>query len=579
MVGPLKKAVVPFFPAGSRRRRILKKLLQASGLRNYSATSYYNTWVQQKTLHPELNEFSNTVLQDGPLISIIVPAYNTPRRYLDELLYSIVSQAYPKWELILVDASDKPAAKDLLAQAPDLDSRIRVIETPNGGISANTNVGIKAAAGSYIAFVDHDDTIDAYALYEVAKIIMATKAELIYSDEDKISDDGEIYLDPHYKPDWSPDLLTHVNYINHLTVVKKELIEMVGLLDPEKDGAQDYDLLLRLVANDPVIQHIPKVLYHWRVARGSTAQDFSSKRNVTDAAKSALEQYFERQNLKVEVRPKPERPGFYDLQFPEAKQLSLVILPFATGAVLRLYLNNLLSRTLLDRVSLTIVVPTGAEPTIDIPSNIKLKTYAPDSTYLKRALKSVPDEEVIVIGQIVLPLNSQWLTDLGGMLAQMHVACVSPLIVHDETIIEDCGLVKYADGNLWPLFKDESYQRNQTFFGNPEWVRNVDAVSGALTLLRRRPFLDYIVKHADYGGLVREYSLAESQAGRYNVLAANIVFDNYSIRLEPQGHTPSSHFNPNLVYVGASLELFTPEASAINILTGLQEKKEKNDAE
>ncbi len=305
----MKRYIKFLFPNGSIRRKLVKKILVRLHLKSNAIAGYYNTWYVQQSQHPQLSK--RTDLAHEPLISVVVPAYNTPKRYLDELVYSVISQAYSNWELILVNASTYPRSGKEIASCAEKDKRIRTINVENLGISANTNVGIKVSKGDYIAFCDHDDVLDPSALYEVAKVIVEEGAEFIYSDEDKISDNGEIYFDPHFKPDWSPDLLTHVNYINHLTVIKRTLINDAGLLNPEKDGAQDYDLLLRVTDLNPSIHHIPKVLYHWRAAANSTATDFSSKKNVTDAGKSALEAHFKRLGAEVMAMPKPEKPGFY----------------------------------------------------------------------------------------------------------------------------------------------------------------------------------------------------------------------------------------------------------------------------
>jgi len=308
----IKKILKPLFPPNSLRRRAVKKVLQKLHLRNYTLVTYYNTAMQQRSMYPEINP-KNELPQTGPLISIVVPMYNTPARYLWPMVYSIVSQSYPNWELLLADGSSDKAASERIAAVAAIDTRIRVIpnKTSKGiPIGVNTNHGLAVANGEYIALCDHDDLLDPYALSEVVRAISEHQAEFIYSDEDKISDNGDTYFDPHYKPDWSPDLFTHVNYLNHLTVIKKSLVDKVGGFDTAKDGAQDYDLYLRITDLNPVIYHIPKVLYHWRAADNSTAQDFSSKRHITDAASAALKAHFTRKHIDVTVTPKVDRPGF-----------------------------------------------------------------------------------------------------------------------------------------------------------------------------------------------------------------------------------------------------------------------------
>ena len=230
----------------------------------------YQKWI---TRHlpgkAELEKQRRTKLAYSPKISIVVPLYKTPEKYLKRLVESVQEQTYQNWELCLSDGSgaDSPLTgilKELCAK----DSRIKVIHHDSAlQISENTNSAIEAAAGDFIAFADHDDELTQHALFECVKALNDHPGTLVvYSDEDKMSMDGHKFFQPHFKPDYNPDLLCTVNYICHLFVVSRKVIDQVGMLRKEFDGAQDYDFIFRCVeaVKDEEICHVPKILYHWR---------------------------------------------------------------------------------------------------------------------------------------------------------------------------------------------------------------------------------------------------------------------------------------------------------------------------
>jgi glycosyltransferase involved in cell wall biosynthesis len=551
------------FPKESLRRKAVKKTLVLLHLKSSFVVGYYNTRMQQQQMFPVLSNQSRD-LSDAPLISIIVPAFNTPERYINDLLYSIISQAYENWELILVNASSEPNLIKMIRACAERDERIKVIDIKNVGISENTNIGIKASSGEYIAFCDHDDTLDPYALYEVALSIIDKKAELIYTDEDKLSEDGRYYNNPHFKPDWSPDLLTHVNYINHLTVVKKSLLDKVGLLNPEMDGAQDYDLTLRLASENPKVTHIPKILYHWRVARNSTASDFSSKKNITIAGKTALNNYFERSGLDAEVISKEHQPGYYEVIFSKVKKISLVIMPFASQEILKLYTKLLINKTDPSLIELELLVPEGADFESK-SSHIKFKTFEANKEFLKNAVNDASFERIIVISQIALPDDKDWASRLGGILDQKHIKVASPLIIQDGDKIDDCGLVVDTYGHYTHLFRGFSTkeEKRYTSFGNVYWVRNVDALTGGVAVVRKKQFKDFLAQYKlSSADAIFNFS---SDGALYNTIYTEVVMDNCSIYFTVDNQKVE-FFNKNLIINGDDFILYTSESVAMNIL-------------
>lgn len=277
--------------------------------------------------------------------SIVVPVYHTPEKYFREMVESVINQTYPFWQLILADAGARTGAETLTRQngekqsqedvkknrIPDFlktyegDERICYIPLEaNVGIAENTNVGIDAATGDYIALFDHDDLLTPDALYEMAMCLEAKRAkgvelQMIYTDEDKCNSDASRFYEPHYKPDFNLDLLLTNNYICHFTAVKAELMQALKLRG-EFNGAQDFDLVLRvaqkLSGEEQQIAHVAKVLYHWRCHDASTAGNPASKRYAYEAGKRAVEEFVARKGWKAKVSHL-KHLGFYRVEYEE----------------------------------------------------------------------------------------------------------------------------------------------------------------------------------------------------------------------------------------------------------------------
>ena len=290
----------------------------------------YERWLERHKITETIREAQKeTVFNKQPCFSIVVPLYKTQEKYLKELVESIKGQTYSNWELCLSDGSggDSPL-KEILKELEHSDSRIKVISSKESlQIAENTNAAIDIATGDYIVFADHDDILSVDALYECTKCINENQeVDMIYSDEDKVSMDGQTYFEPHFKPDLNMDLLCSVNYFCHLVVVKRQLLEQAGKLNGEYNGAQDYDFVLRCVENTDAVYHIPKILYHWRAHMDSTAENPETKRYAFEARRRAIQKHYERIGLKDAYVEETAYPGTYRTRYKYADKPKVSII-------------------------------------------------------------------------------------------------------------------------------------------------------------------------------------------------------------------------------------------------------------
>jgi SAM-dependent methyltransferase len=266
----------------------------------------YRRWLKKhEPTEQEIQQLKKEIdsFEFKPKISIVMPVYNVEQKWLEQAIESVFHQVYQNWELCIADdASPSPHIKEVLNLFRNRDERVKIkfLKT-NRGISGASNEALSLATGQYAALLDHDDVLSRSSLFEIVKLLNAhPEADLIYTDEDKLSMGG-LHLRPVFKPDWDPDLFLTYNYICHLVVCKRELIERVGGFRLGFEGSQDYDLLLRLTELTDKIFHIPKVLYHWRMIPGSAAFVVDAKPKAFERTRRALEEALQRRGIQAEV--------------------------------------------------------------------------------------------------------------------------------------------------------------------------------------------------------------------------------------------------------------------------------------
>jgi GT2 family glycosyltransferase len=300
----------------------IKHKLSSTGDAEYISNYLFREDVFNKDAEDNLSSFKNM-----PLISIIMPVYNVEPKWLELAIASIENQWYTNWELCIADdKSTNNATIEYLKSLSNEKIKITYLEA-NQNISAASNAALELTTGEYIVLMDNDDEITPNALYEMVKAVNETGAEFIYSDEDKIEMDGT-FSDPHFKPDFAPDMFLSQNYLSHLGMIKKELVTKVGGFTLGLEGSQDFDLYLKVLEHTDKIHHISKVLYHWRKIPGSTAAEYGDKSYAQEAGRTALENAMQRRDIKALVK-NGQTPGTYKIEYEIiGSPLVSIVIPF-----------------------------------------------------------------------------------------------------------------------------------------------------------------------------------------------------------------------------------------------------------
>jgi len=476
----------------------------------------YTRWTWHNRLTPRLRKLlesdANALLKaGGPLISVAVPAYNTPEKYLRELLDCLKQQIYPRWELCIADdASTQPHVRRILEEAARSDARIKpVFRAENGHISRATNSAIEIATGEYVALLDHDDLLPHDALLHVAAAIVAhPSAGFLYTDEDKIDDTGRRF-DPQFKGDWSPEMaLTH-NYTHHLSVIRRNVIQKAGGLRPDFNGAQDIDLFLRCfeLIDDRDILHVPFIGYHWRAHAESTATRGDQKGYLFDAARRGIAEAVARRGLRAE----PVLPEFarnYALCLHQLKWAPVIlrdtpvtiVIPTKNRAdLLRTCLDSIARTTPKESVKVIVVDDASTDPealaylsTLPARSDLRcevIRSPAKPEGFNYSKLVNLGSERadtplLLHLNNDVEALTPGWLEDMAGWLSLAKVGIVGAKLLYPDNTVNHAGIsLSREDGLAHVLFEKEPADDLGTLF-LPHAARNVAAVTGACLLTR-----------------------------------------------------------------------------------------------
>lgn len=433
-------------------------------------------------------------------ISVLVPAYRTPESYLRQMIESVQAQTYENWELCIADGSGKgESLEKIVSQYAAKDSRIRYqLLDKNEGISGNTNAAIRMASGEYLAFFDHDDLLAEDALYEAARAIEEQKAELIYTDEDKVRADLSEYFQPHFKPDYNPDLLCANNYICHLVVVKKELADRVGGLRKEFDGAQDHDFLLRITERTDRIVHIPKVLYHWRIHKASTADNPASKLYAYQAGQKAISEHLKRLGLEAEVSQTKDF-GFYRVSYPvQGTPLVSIVIPNKDEKdTLKACLESIKEKTTYPSYEIVIVENNSQTSEIfeyykeiDGKDGIRVVTWKEPFNYSKInnfGFQYAKGDYVICLNNDITVITPSWIEEMLGYCQRPGTGIVGVRLYFPDDTIQHAGIIVGMGGCAGSLFVGMNRKRTG-YMHKAALVQDLSAVTAACMMVKREAF-------------------------------------------------------------------------------------------
>ncbi|MCR6663417.1 MAG: glycosyltransferase family 2 protein [Luteimonas sp.] len=468
----------------------------------------YLDWVSRfDTLDDEtlsrLAQWAEELSRRGPLISIVLPVYQTPERWLRRCLDSVQAQLYANWELCVSDdASADPRVMEVVREYAAEDPRIRFVRRDvNGHISESSNSALSLATGEYVSFLDHDDELRPHALLEMAAAIDADPAlDLLYSDEDKIDGDGKRF-DPYFKPDWNPDLLRAQNYLCHFTVVRRSLVEQAGRFRPSFEGAQDHDLFLRCAERTvgARIRHVPRVLYHWRAIAGSTALARGEKDYASSAGERAVQSHLDRiaPGAHVEVLPR----GHYRVAWPlpaPAPKVSILIPTRDHVDLLRQCVSSIVERTTYPDYEIVIVDNQSSQADAlryldEVRSDQRIKVLKYDAPFNFSAINNAAVDAAT--GSIVCLLNNDievispgWLEEMAGHASRPDIGAVGAMLYYPNDLIQHGGVLLGIGGVANHAFCGEP--RGYGGHGGRALVaQNVSAVTAACLMVRREVYL------------------------------------------------------------------------------------------
>lgn len=440
------------------------------------------------------------LIEETVKFSVLVPLYNTPEKYLREMIESVTGQIYSNWELCLADGSDEAHGyvECVCLEYAGRDPRVKYQRlTENKGISENTNACAAMATGDYIALLDHDDLYTPDALYWNAKAIMETGAKVLYSDEDHLTQKGQ-HINPFYKPDFSPDLLYSQMYICHLLVFSRELFEQVGGYRREFDGSQDYDLMLRFYEQTEQICHIPRILYAWRESENSTAANADAKPYAHIAGKNALDAHLKRKYGAGAYAEETVDMFVYSPRFSLASDpLISIIIPMKD----HWKLTDACVKSILEKSSyrnFEIIILDNRSEKEDtfrwfdkVQENAEVRVIKADMEFNWSKLNNfgvahAKGDVFVFLNNDTLVITKDWLQRLAENTLREDVGIVGGLLLYEDDTIQHSGVVVGMGGWADHLFKGMVPIHYSTPYASPIVSRNVLAVTGACMAVSRK---------------------------------------------------------------------------------------------
>lgn len=456
-----------------------------------------------------------------PKISIITPVYNPSKEWLKSCIESVINQTYDNWELCLADdASTKLYIKKILQKYSKQDERIKVIYRPkNGHISRASNSALKIATGEFIALLDHDDDLAPHALFKIVKVLNKNKKiDFIYTDEDKVELNGK-HVDPFFKPNWSPDMLLSTNYLCHLCVIRKKLIDEVGEFRIGYEGSQDYDLFLRITEKTKNIYHIPDILYSWRKVPGSTATVYSTKNYCDQASIKAIQDAMIRRKLETTVK-KGLVDGTFRVKYKiKGKPLVSIIIPTKDKVdFLKRCIKSILSKSTYTNYEI-IIVDTGSNEsdtkkyykTLKKITKIKFLNWQRIFNYSSVnnfAVKKAKGEYILLLNNDTEVITPDWIESMLEHAQRKEIGAVGVKLLYPNNTIQHVGVIlgikggkidRGIAGHALKTYPDTPL--HQSLLNSKDIVRDYSAVTAACLMVSKK-------KYNEVGGLDEKFRIA-----------------------------------------------------------------------
>lgn len=481
-------------------KNTIKKVCQKlSGQRDYG--NYEDFLKKYGVKKEELARQRQEVFENGPCFSIAVPLYQTKEKYLREMIESVQAQTYTNWELCLADGSGRehslqPVVGEYIAK----DKRIKYcLLDSNEGIAGNTNEALKMADGDFVVLTDHDDLLSPEALYQCAKAVQKEpQTDVIYSDEDKVDMSGKKFFEPHFKSDYNIDLLCTMNYICHLFVVRKDVMERAGLFESCYDGAQDHDFILRCTEKAEHIVHIPKVLYHWRCHAQSTSENPESKLYAFENGCKAVKAHYDRIGIPAEVEQGPFY-GMYRTHYlwKEQPLVSILIPNKDHAADLKKCMDSIEEKSTYRNFEFIIVENNSTEEEtfayykeIEKRDNVRVLYYKEDFNYSRInnfGAKEANGEYVLLLNNDTEMIEPDSIKEMLDVCMRPDVGIVGAKLLYEDNTIQHAGVIIGFGGVAGHAFIGQDRDDNG-YFSRIISVQNLSAVTAACLMVRRSVF-------------------------------------------------------------------------------------------
>ena len=522
----LKQYIKAFF-------RVLKRGNSFSNL--YTNQKAYLKWIEENEKPVKIKK-----LDYNPKFSFIVPTYNIKRELLQECIESMLNQSYKNFEICIAD--DKSTLQETIDTLKEYESNSKIKITyrkENGMISKSSNSAIELTTGDFIVLVDNDDVINIDSLYYFAlELNKDKKIDMIYSDEDLIDYNGK-RMQPHFKPDYSPDTFKCLNYICHLTCIRKEIVDKIGGFRSNYDGSQDYDLFLRVEDITTNIKHIPKILYHWRQTRTSTATYLGNKSYAYIRGKEALIDTFKRRNIDCEVLDN-KSVSAYLVKYKHNNPKVSIIIPMRDKAKLtEKCLSSLYNKTLYKNFEVIIADNGSVEPqTFELFNkyskmydNFKVIRFDCEFNYAyinNKAVEQSTGEYILLLNNDTEVIDPDWLDWMVGYAKQDHVGCVGIKLLYKDKKVQHAGVALSYGGFAGHLFVPYSHN-DVGLFGRLVMPYNYTAVTAACMLIKKS-------KYEEVNGFDEKLKIALNdvdlclkllEKGYYNVCLSNVEMFHY----------------------------------------------------